>query len=198
MGHLGSKGNTESVSGPFPWQHLHCHQGRENLSASPGGLERKSRPSRPRCALTQALAWHQQLPAHCSCSWPSSSPCQLLSLLLLFSRSSLQLWHKQKRRLRNWFQGLAELQSRTPLCSLLAPPSPQPRHALGKPRVPFSFFRAPQSLLTHPVPLEPPPPSACATSLSPQCHHGPLLPHSLSPSSTSRSPSLQCHPSSAP
>ena len=147
MGHLGSKGNTESVSGPCPWQHLHFRQARENLSASPGGLERKSRPSGPGCGLTQALEGQQQLPAHSSCSWPLASPCWLLSLLLLSSRSSLQLG--QKWRLRNWFQGLAELQSQTPLCSLLAPPSPQLRHALGKPRVPFSFSRAPQS--SHPL-----------------------------------------------
>ena len=47
MGHLASKGNTESGSGRFPWQHLHFHRG--NLRASPGGLERKTRPSGPGC-----------------------------------------------------------------------------------------------------------------------------------------------------
>ena len=72
--------------------------------------------------------------------------------------------------------------------------TPSPLQFLQSPAV----LSPPQSLLTHPVPLDPPPSSACATSLSPQCHHGPLLPHSLGPSSTSRSPSLQCHPSSAP
>lgn len=42
MGHLGSKGNTESVWGHFPWQQLHFHQGRGNVRASPGGSEGKA------------------------------------------------------------------------------------------------------------------------------------------------------------